>query len=136
MALLGYHLLNRFDENSGKSVRGFTPGAMDAMLRYSWPGNVRELENAVERAVVLLVGELVCERELPPQRLAQHRRGEEENMHSGFTPGTTLREMERAVILKTLEETGNNKSETAKLLGINRKTLHLKLQKYELEDKG
>ena len=132
--LLAQHFLNKFAENSGKSVRGFTPGAMDAMLRYSWPGNVRELENAVERAVVLLVGELVGERDLPPQILSQTRRGEEENMHSEFTPGTTLREMERAVILKTLEETGNNKSETAKLLGITRKTLHLKLQKYELED--
>ena len=134
--LLAQHFLNKFAENSGKSVRGFTPGAMDVMLRYSWPGNVRELENAVERAVVLLVGELVGERELPPQILSQTRHGEEENTHSEFTPGTTLREMERAVILKTLEETGNNKSETAKLLGINRKTLHLKLQKYELEDNG
>ncbi len=132
--LLAHHFLNKFAENSGKSVRGFTPGAMDAMLRYSWPGNVRELENAVERAVVLLVGELVGERELPPQILSQNRHGNEENVPADFAPGATLREVERAVILKTLEETGNNKSETAKLLGITRKTLHLKLQKYELEE--
>ncbi len=133
--LLAQHFLNKFAKESGKSVQGFTPAAMDALLRYSWPGNVRELENAIERAVVLLVGEYIGEREIPPQIPAELKRQPECGVESaGFIHGRgTLYDVERAIILKTLEETGQNKSEAAKRLGISRKTLHLKLQKYEEE---
>ena len=131
------HFLKKFAGESGKAVHGFTPAAMDSLLRYSWPGNVRELENAVERAVVLLVGEYVDERELPPQ-IAGGRKENGTNLPGGgafsLSPGETLHDVERAIILKTMQVTGQNKSEAAKRLGISRKTLHLKLQKYEEEE--
>lgn len=63
--LLAQHFLNIHGQRNRKEVKGFTPLAMDMLIRYSWPGNVRELENAVERAVVLLCGQYVSERELP-----------------------------------------------------------------------
>ena len=63
------HVLKKFAWENSKTIKGFTPGALDRMLKYGWPGNIRELENTVERAVVLLMGEYVSERELPPSLL-------------------------------------------------------------------
>ncbi len=63
--LLADHFLRRFAERNRKVVKGFTPQAMDLLIHYDWPGNIRELENAIERAVVLLTGEYISERELP-----------------------------------------------------------------------
>jgi two-component system response regulator HydG len=134
--LLAQHFLERFAKKNNNTVRGFTPGAMDRLIRYAWPGNVRELENVVERAVVLLIGEHIGERELPAKLLpptSPASTGEAASMAgpaSGLTQGLTLDAVERTVILETLKRFGGNKSETAKALGINRKTLHLKLAKY------
>ncbi len=126
IAPLAQHFLERFAEKNGKQVKGFTPAAMDKLIRYGWPGNVRELENVIERAVVLLLGERVSERELPAHIAAVSSGGE-----SATAPdGATLRELERAAIMQTLTRTGGNKSEAAKILGITRKTLHTKLQQY------
>lgn len=66
---LAMHFLKKFAKKNEKNVKGFTPGAMDILVKYAWPGNVRELENTVERAVVLLMGEYASERELPPALL-------------------------------------------------------------------
>lgn len=63
--LLAMHFLSMYAERNRKELKGFTPQAMDALVKYDWPGNVRELENAVERAVIMSVGDYVGERELP-----------------------------------------------------------------------
>ena len=90
--LLCDYFMNRFAERNRKNVKGFTPGAMDALIRYPWPGNVRELENTMERAVVLLVGEHISERELP-DRVRDHKGGPAGNGNtlghpSGFPAGS------------------------------------------------
>ncbi|ENC3164242.1 sigma-54-dependent response regulator transcription factor ZraR [Escherichia albertii] len=121
--LLADHFLQRFAERNRKAVKGFTPQAMDLLIYYDWPGNIRELENAVERAVVLLTGEYISERELPlaiastPIPLAQSQ---------DIQP---LVEVEKEVILAALEKTGGNKTEAARQLGITRKTLLAKLSR-------
>ena len=133
--LLAQYFLAAYAEKNGKPVKGFSPGAMDRLIRYAWPGNVRELENVIERAVVLLLGDHVTERELPPQLHAVPEAPYVEGVGSATTPGVTddpgtLRDVERTAILQTLALTGGNKSEAAKRLGITRKTLHAKLQQY------
>ncbi|WP_436919128.1 sigma-54-dependent response regulator transcription factor ZraR [Escherichia coli] len=121
--LLAGHFLQRFAERNRKAVKGFTPQAMDLLIHYDWPGNIRELENAVERAVVLLTGEHISERELPlaiagtPIPLGQSQ---------DIQP---LVEVEKEVILAALEKTGGNKTEAARQLGITRKTLLAKLSR-------
>jgi len=125
---LAEHFLKMFAEKNRKRVRGFTPQAMDRLLRYNWPGNVRELMNTVERGVVLTRSEYIDEGELTPVLL---RKPEEETALPGEVPaGSSLEALERATILKTLEQTGGNKSEAARRLGITRRTLHQKLKKY------
>ncbi len=153
--LLSSAFLERYSLANRKAIKGFTPQAMDALLKYNWPGNVRELQNAVERAVILCAGDYVSERELPlavsssPKRERDAEKPETGisctmNMHGdaqgdgdrlsvAVTPGMTLDALERALILNTLRETGDNKSEAARRLGITRATLHNKLKRYDME---
>ncbi len=125
---LAEHFLKMFAEKNRKRVRGFTPQAMDRLLRYDWPGNVRELMNTVERGVVLTRSEYIDEGELTPILLEQP---EGKSAMPGELPaGSSLEALEKATVLKTLEQTGGNKSEAARRLGITRRTLHQKLKKY------
>lgn len=129
--LLARHFLTIYGERNHKEVKGFTPQAMDMLVKYDWPGNVRELENAVERAVVLLFGAYVSERELP-QSVTDAYAPDTDAGGGSPVGSSTLEDMERVFILRTLEESGDNKSEAAKRLGISRKTLHNKLKAYGL----
>ncbi len=127
--LLGQHFLTMFCEKNRKEIKGFTPQAMDRMLKHDWPGNVRELMNAVERGVVLSTSEYLDEKELP--FLAKDGLSDEEKLYEGGIPADLpLEEVEKASILKTLELAGGNKSEASRRLGITRRTLHKKLKKY------
>ena len=130
--LLAEHFLKVFGERNRKDVKGFTPKAMDMLVKYPWPGNVRELENAVERAVVLLFGSTISERELPLAVTQAYER-EEASPPAVLPEGATLEEVEREAILRMLDSVGDNKSEAAKRLGISRKTLHTKLKRYGQE---
>jgi two-component system response regulator HydG len=121
---LAEHFLRMFAEKNRKSVKGFSPQAMDRLLRYDWPGNVRELMNTVERGVVLSRSQYIDEGELTPILLDRP----EGQMQAGGE--LSLEALEKATILKTLEQTGGNKSEAARRLGITRRTLHQKLKKY------
>jgi two-component system response regulator HydG len=124
--LLAQHFLMTLAEKNRKLIKGFTPQAMDTIVRYDWPGNVRELMNAVERGVILCRGEYISDADLPlPAREATPREPD-------FVKGENmpLEAVERATILQTLESSSGNKSEAARRLGITRRTLHKKLKKY------
>ena len=128
--LLAQHFLNTFAEKNRKQIKGFTPQAMDQLLKYDWPGNVRELMNAVERAVVLSRSEYLDEQDLP-LAIKDALSAEEKSPSRDAVPADLpLEDVEKATILKTLESTNGNKSEAARRLGITRKTLHKKLKKY------
>lgn len=128
--LLASSFLERFAARNQKNVKGFTPGAMDRMMKYSWPGNVRELENAIERSVVLLVGEYITERELPPS-MTEDCTNTEQNNYQALS-GLSLEDAEKLVIAETMRDCGGNKTEAAKRLGITRKTLLAKMIRYEM----
>ncbi len=123
--LLVDHFVRKFSEKNRREVAGVTSECMDLLSSYSWPGNVRELENAVERGVILMRGEYLTEKSLPLPIQKQRQENEEE-----ADQPSSLQAQEKKLILKTLEETGGNKSEAARRLGITRKTLQNKLQKY------
>jgi two-component system response regulator HydG len=130
--LLAQHFLEDFARRNRKPIKGFTPQAMDRLIRHGWPGNVRELMNAVERAVVLARADYLAEDDFPiiippgqePPESALMPAG------AGVEDAKLLDEVEKATILRTLEAAGGNKSETARRLGITRRTLHKKLKLY------
>ncbi len=131
--LLAAHFLEGFASRNRKVVRGFSPQALDTMLRYSWPGNVRELENAVERAVILCHGDLITGRELPSMLSCAIQEDVRPAEPDASLAGLPLDAVERRAIEETLRQAGDNKSEAARRLGITRATLHNKLRKYGLE---
>ena len=128
--LLAEHFLQMYAEKNNRNVSGITPGCMDVMLHYPWPGNVRELENAMERGVILMRGDYLDEEILPIpiKKWAQQESGTITVGMEGLP--SSLEEAEKMVILKTLDEVDGNKSEAARRLGITRKTLLSKLNKY------
>ncbi|WP_196062272.1 MULTISPECIES: sigma 54-interacting transcriptional regulator [unclassified Serratia (in: enterobacteria)] len=124
--LLAMHFLAKFAERNRKTVKGFTPLAMDMLLKYPWPGNVRELENSVERGVILLSGDFISEKELPLSISQCVDVQPDSQCGQAIQP---LEQVEKQAILAALEQTAGNKTEAAKQLGITRKTLLAKLQK-------
>jgi len=131
--LLAQHFLDIFVDKNKKEIKGFTPKAMDQLIRYDWPGNVRELMNAIERAVVLARTDYLDDQDfsilqplLPQAASAPSDVGNIANI--------PLEEVEKAAILRMLESVDGNKSEAARRLGITRKTLHKKLKKYGVMD--
>lgn len=129
IAELANHFLIQFANKNRKDIKSFHPETMNLLMQYSWPGNIRELENTIERAVILCHGEQISPQELPPQLLSDHVL---KNKATQLEDGFTLRDMEREVIRSTLEKTGNNKSQTAKKLGVARQTLLNKIKEYGL----
>jgi len=124
--LLAQHFLEAFALKNRKKVKGFTPRAMDRLIRYAWPGNVRELMNAVERAVVMTRGDFLSEEDVSPIPAASMPEPE----HPPAAGARPLEEVEKAAILTTLKTADGNKSEAARRLGITRRTLHKKLKAY------
>lgn len=132
--LLAQHFMKKFAEKNRKTVKGFIPLAMDMLINYEWPGNVRELENAVERAVILLTGEHITEKQLPLNITERYPDLAEPNTPDiKVTDGSrSLEEIEKEAIMETLNASGGNKAEAARRLGVTRKTLHNKLKHYGL----
>lgn len=128
--LMAQHFLKLFAEKNSRSISGFTPRAMQKLTAYAWPGNVRELMNAVERAVVLSRADTVDEDELVFP-MADQCLSPDDFRAPAPTAGLPLEEVERQSILQAVKAAGGNKSEAARRLGITRKTLRKKLEKYE-----
>jgi two-component system response regulator HydG len=133
--LLAQHFLEKFAEKNRKPVKGFVPLAMDMLLKHDWPGNVRELENAIERAVILLSGEHITEKQLPLNITEKYPDLEAATaIGAPITDGTrSLEEIEKEAVLATLKASDGNKAEAARRLGVTRKTLHNKLKNYGLD---
>lgn len=120
------HFLKRFNQENGRSVKGFSADARDVFLGYAWPGNVRELQNTIERAVVLATEPILEPQDFSFDWMLRSNTA----CDVGVNVGTTVGEMEKALILKTLESCRDNRTQAAKLLGISVRTLRNKLKEY------
>jgi two-component system response regulator HydG len=120
------YFARKFAEKNRRVLDGITAECMELLRGYSWPGNVRELENAVERGVILMRGTELTEKSLPLSR--QKQAVKQEDSETGEP--VSLFDAEKQLILKTLADTEGNKSEASRRLGITRKTLQSKLNRY------
>jgi DNA-binding NtrC family response regulator len=129
--LLAMSFLKEFAAENGKKVESFEPKARQALYAYPWPGNVRELRNSVESSVVMATGSTVGLEDLPPGIRSS---GEERDVR--VPSGSSLAEAEKILIRETLAAQRGNKSKTAEILGIGRKTLYQKIEDYGIEAKS
>lgn len=125
LPLLAANFLGQFNEENGKKIKGFDNKAKAAINRYDWPGNIRELRNCVESAVVMCSGDEITLDDLPANVASST------NENSISIPfGTTMEEAEKIIIEQNLAANKNNKTKTAEILGIGRKTLQRKLAEW------
>jgi putative PEP-CTERM system response regulator len=129
--ILAMSFLQEFARENAKPIEGFEPKARQALYAYPWPGNVRELRNCVESAVVMARGNLIGIEDLPPGV-----RSSSEERDIRVPSGSSLAETEKILIRETLAAQGGNKSRTAEILGIGRKTLYQKIEEYGIEPKA
>ena len=132
--LLAQYFLEMFSAKNNKEIKGFTPRAMDRLIRHDWPGNVRELMNAVERGVVLTRTDYLDVQDFAIMQNASQSSAEAAPVFDGKENSLSLEAVEKAAVLRMLESTDGNKSQAARRLGITRKTLHKKLKKYGVMD--
>jgi two-component system response regulator FlrC len=121
--LLARHFLQRYAVVHGSRVTGFTEDGLDRLLSHSWPGNVRELENVIQRAVIM-----TPEGEIGADQLRLEAAPVEST--SAVTPGRTIADVERELILTTLGRLNGNRTSTAKALGISVRTIRNRLREY------
>ena len=119
--------LKRFASQANRVLKGFRQSAIERLTGFDWPGNVRQLQNEVQRAVLLCEGDEVDSSDLS---ITKARTSGEESFDTNFT---LLEGVERNAIVQMLKETGGNKLETAKRLGIGRQTLYNKIKAYGIE---
>ncbi len=124
------YFVDKYSQQFGKNVSSISPPAMQRINAYHFPGNVRELENILERAVVLADGPVIMPEHLP-QRLQGHDIHPIHKASAGRF--STLAELEREHIKRVLEHTGHNKSQAARILGIDRVSLWRKIKRLGLD---
>jgi len=133
LPLLVQAFINEFNGRNQKNIAGVDQQAMRMLEHYGWPGNVRELRNVIERATILAPGPFIEAKHLPP--VLAEEPPPEQQPQLALSPGTTVEEAERRLIMMTLAHTRDNKTRAAEILGISLKTLHNKLNKLRLRPK-
>ena len=124
---LANSFLKKFASQANRTLRSFTLQAADRLTSFDWPGNIRQLQNEIQRAVLLCEGPDVDAADLS---VSETRMVPSEGSDTSFT---LLEGVERNAIIQMLRETGGNKLETAKRLGIGRQTLYNKIKAYGIE---
>ncbi|MCI0329955.1 MAG: sigma-54 dependent transcriptional regulator [candidate division Zixibacteria bacterium] len=130
--LLAAHFIQKYAAENGKKIDGVAPRALSLLTDYPWPGNVRELENFIERAVVVAQSNILSPSDFPKELLLGLAADGEDRLR----PGVTIEEVEKRLILKTLDAVEGNKTKAAQMLGITARTLHNKLAEYGLKEKA
>jgi len=135
--LLAAAFLREFAKENNKPVLELSDEAREALLQYHWPGNVRELRTAIEHAVVLCHGSKITLRDLPasvrgPKDTLQAPASTQNNLLEA--PNLTVKEAEKQLMIRALEETGGNRAKAARKIGMSRRTFYRKLKAYGLEN--
>ena len=131
--MLAQHMLRHYATVFDKKVVGLTAAAAERLMTYDWPGNVRELGNALERAVALAHFEEIQVDDLP-EKLKSSPRRTAALSGTDLTEMLTLEEVERRHVLRVLEACHGNRTDAAKILGLDRKTLYRKLLRWGVND--
>jgi DNA-binding NtrC family response regulator len=132
VALLADHFVKKFAARAGKPVATVSSEAQRKLLGYDWPGNVRELENVIERAIALTHGDEILPSDLPDKILAFNGNGSSSS-DVDLEHTWTLDQLERRHIERALHHHQGNKTRAAKALGVDRRTLYRKLERYDEE---
>jgi len=127
--LLTEHFIASFNSEYGRKIKGIDQEALAVLKDYRWPGNIRELRNVIIRAMIS-AKDVITRHDLPPNVTGMEQTGEEIR----FRAGTSLPEIERESIIKTLRKVQGNKAKAADLLSISRRSLYNKLAEYGIED--
>jgi DNA-binding NtrC family response regulator len=130
---LATHLLAKAAERSQKTIEGISPAAAKLLMGFPWPGNVRELENVIERAVALSSGSRIDIGDLPPALLESPTT---DLVQVAAARDMTIADLERAYIMRVLDEEEGNKTRAAQRLGLDRKTLYRKLEEYRKREEA
>ena len=133
--LLVDHFVRRYSHEFAKPIQGLSPEALVALREYPWPGNVRELQNVIERSVVLVDAAVIGLNDLPldvllPDHRDKVREAETLPLHEASD------QFERQIVMRVLERVGWNQSEAARLLGVHRNSLKLKLARWKVRLPG
>ena len=130
---LSRHFLEKYIAETGKKITDLAPRALSCLLAHDWPGNVRELQNAIERAVVLSKGSVLTPRDFP-----QNLQGDDQIClqvpEKGGSLTEILEDLERQLIIQTLQREDGSQTRAAETLGIKRTTLRYKMEKYRMID--
>ena len=142
ISLLANFFLEQSNKELNKSVEGFTPQAELALLQYAWPGNIRQLKNVIRKATLLAQEDLITYENLGMEFLLQTTSSmtnepTQDSSHTTTSPSIELydEQSEKEKIIAALKHTQNNKTQAAKLLKIDRKTLYNKLKLYSIDTK-
>ena len=130
------HFIKYFGKKYEREIEGVHPEAIEALAEYDWPGNVRELENCIARAIILSKGSHIFMKDLP-ERIRNYDNQAQINRDKNFVftipdEGVSIKEMERELIEKTLKKCNGNKTLAATYLGISRKALYEKMERYKI----
>lgn len=130
------HFLVRFADKNKKAISHVSEEALELLTHYSWPGNVRELEHAIERAVAMTNTSVLFKEDFPSEIVRGNAPTAAPSGEGDSQPASSLEEMEKAHILKVLQEVRYNKSKASEVLGIDRATLYRKAQRYGIDLRG
>ena len=124
------HFIAQYNAENDKNIESISDEALEILMRYDWRGNIRELENYIERAVVVSRGPVLGAVDFPQKLTAGPSGRDDQGIHIGMT----VHEMERRLIMKTLEGCKGNRTEAATMLEISTRTLRNKLHEYGAMD--
>jgi len=127
--LLVDHFIKQACDDFQKIIRGISSDFISCLEAYPWPGNVRELKNVIQRTVISCTGDILAPKQLP-QRIRQYRN---EDTTMTIRVGMTIEEVEKELIARTFEHAAYNRTRTSELLGISRRSLYNKIQRYGIQ---